>query len=178
MAYSDLYSKARLDTRTAWSASKLSRLFKAEKVAELSRALESAGPGRLAELFMQMSYAPYSGAAAGGLNDGRANNLSQHLLAAILTPFVSQRVAGCRIDLAQVQSAVVKWVDEGRLGGDIDSAALDLMEITNLLVSVEPRVALSAPFAAPIEFSILALEHFEQAGEKPATTKEVELSNV
>lgn len=174
VAYSDLYTKARLDTKTAFSASNLSRLFKAEKVSELRQALEGEGPGMLAELFMQMSYAPYSGAVAGGLNDGKTNKLSLHLLTAILTPFVSQRAPGGRIDLAQVQVAVVKWVDEGRLGDDLDYAALDLMKITNLLGSAEPRIALSAPFAAPIEFSILALEHFEKA----AVVEEVELPNV
>ena len=178
MAYSDLYSKARLDTKTAFTASNLSRLFKADRVEELRLALEGAGPGALAELFMQMSYAPFSGAAAGGLNDGKANKLSQHLLTAILTPFVTRRVPGERIDLAKVQSAVVNWVDEGRLGGDLDYAALDLVKITNLLGSVEPRIALSAPFAAPIEFAILALDHFERAGEKADQAEEVERPHV
>lgn len=177
MAHSDLYSKTRLDTKTAWTASNLSRLFKEDKVKSLRQALENAGPGELAELFMQMSYAPYSGAVAGGLNDGKAGTLSRHLLAAILTPFVARRPQGGCVDLSVVQAAVIHWVDEGCLGGDLDSAAPDLMKITNLLGSVEPRIALTAPFAAPIEFSILALDHFEQPGSM-GVAKVSELSNV
>jgi hypothetical protein len=153
-------------------------LFKGDKVDELRQALRSAGPSSLAELFMQMSYAPYSGAVAGGLNDGKAGKLSLHLLAAILGPFVANRAAGGQIDLSKVQESVIHWIDNGLLGGDLDAEAADLGKITQLLGSVEPRIALSAPFAAPIEFSLLALKHFESADAQVPPAEKVELAHV
>lgn len=175
MAHSDLYRKTRLDTKTAWTASQLSRLFKEDKVHLLRQALEQAGPGELAELFMQMSYAPFSGAVASGLDDGKTGKLSQHLLTAILAPFVFARVGGDRIDLNEVQDAVIRWIDCGSLGDGLDTHAPDLAKITELLGSVEPRLALTAPFAAPIEFSILAIAHF---GAEGAPKEELEMSHV
>lgn len=161
---SALYSKARTDTRTAWSASRLERLFKAEKIAELGVSLREANASQLAELFMRMSYAPYSGAATSGLDDGKAAKLSQYLLAAIFGPFVSKRARGQSVDLEAVQERIVQWIDSGSMGPEFDQSAPDLTAITALIGAVEARITLCAPFAAPIEFAILALSGASAVG--------------
>jgi hypothetical protein len=157
--HSEMFLRACADTRSAWGATMLPRMVKPEKVELLSRALKSAGARELAGLLVEIAWAPYSG--AGGyvaLDATQANKLCTLLMASLLLPMVANRSqSGQDIDLRVVKESLVHWIDSGELPPGFDRQAQDLENITRLLGGPEARIALTAPLASPLEFSILAL---------------------
>lgn len=162
--HSELFSKACRDTRTAWEKTRISSMVVSGKVESLRTSLRESGAAEISRMLMAMSYAPYSGAATSiGLNDGKASQLSETLMTAILQPYVTMRRVGAEIDLGELKAGLVQWIDSGSLPEPMNKCAGDLRQITNLIGVPEARIALTAPFAAPLEFSILVLAQAEQA---------------
>lgn len=158
MAHSDLFIKTCIDTRTAWKATNLAAKVQSAQVERLNEALRTASAKELANFLMEISYAPYSGAAANlGLNDGNANRLSCTLMTAILMPYISMRGKDESINLDILKLGMITWIDSAVLPPQYRPLAAELDKITALIDSSSARISLTAPFAAPIEFSLQAL---------------------
>lgn len=157
-SHSDLFVRACVDTAVAWRKTNLSAMLRPDRLDELRGVLTHAGAVHIADTFLRMAYAPYSGAAVNmALNDAKASELSKWLLAAIVEQLLDERAPGEMLDLAALKSGLVRWIDDGDLGRGSRSDS-DLKKISSLIGSAAARITLTAPFAAPIEFAKLAFE--------------------
>ena len=106
---------------------------------------------------MNMANNPYSNIALGSLfNDAKALKLSGLFLQAFSEPYVESRKDGELLDIVGLRDSIPDWIRTGRLPPGARENS-DIGKITKLVNHAEQRVVLTACFASPIEFSVLAL---------------------
>lgn len=170
MRRSDLFRKATADTRTAWEQTRLASRLKQAKFEQLDAVLRHGSAEDISSLLLEIAHSPFGSVAAYlPINDGKIMKMCGYFMTALLEEFVMARGADDRVDLRGVQDAILHWLDEEGLpsrGGD------SLREITRLIMGTpEVRVTLAAPFASPIEFSLLARDAVTFLKEAPLNTE-------
>lgn len=175
------------DCEKAWEIGRLVELSRPEKVAMIRDALRNSNAKEAAEFFIRMAWMPYSNVDPGQFNDGKATQLSEHLMCAMFEPYVRARDAYNRkfpnqkieIDLRDFLDSVVLWIEKGGASGFCLDESADgrvegwhaLREISRLpgLEGTSARMVLCAPFAAPLTFARLAIDlQLDRDGQRQA----------
>lgn len=165
--HSDLFRKACQDTNTAWQKTGLALMARPEKVDRLRTCFRFGTAADIAALLMEMAWDPYNGGGGYvGIDSGKARKLSELLMTAILLPMTWQRdMQDVELLPERIKDALVYWIDTGFLPNHLKSQSDEIRRITDLMGGAPARIALSAPFAAPLEFAVLALREILPASD-------------